>query len=243
MSKDKYLRGPDGRFAKKPIALKTTLKVVKPKVNKIKTTLDIVVIDASSSMSVYLSQTIKGFNEYINTINQSIKKGITPYLSVYSFDYITKNIVLNQNLNVKPFVLSAINYKPSGMTALNDAIMQATLGLEFEDLTARPVTVTIFTDGEENASKNYSIRDVAERIKQLKSLGITVVFVGTGGKDYENTISKTYNIEVSNILNYKDNEKGRVSAMNLMSASRGAKTEEYSRGISKSIGFFSKDKS
>lgn len=71
---------------------------------------------------------------------------------------------------------TADNYKTRGSTALYDAIGR---GFAMVDEKEEKVFVTIITDGEENASREYSGAKIKELITQKKEKGWAIVFLGT----------------------------------------------------------------
>lgn len=128
--------------------------------NKAKEIYDVLVIDRSSSMSYQKATTIQGINNYVKKLQEDSELlGIPTYLSMICFD--TDVETFFTFTDVKEFVpLNDETYKPNGMTALNDAVGLA-IDMLRERLKGREaddnidVTVTVFTDGQENASKNY----------------------------------------------------------------------------------------
>ena len=132
----------------------------------------LIVLDASGSMSS-IQDDIKGsFNEFLK--KQREAKGKTVF-DLYQFSDTAKRIVRSADLSQFHDDLMA-KYVCTGCTALNDAVCTAidTIGHEFADMPEpeRPehVLCVIITDGEENASKEFSTMDVKDRIKHQQEV-------------------------------------------------------------------------
>jgi Mg-chelatase subunit ChlD len=131
----------------------------------------IIVLDASGSMSS-IQNDIKGsFNEFLK--KQREAEGRTVF-DLYQFNDEAVRIVKSADLAQFHDDLMS-RYKCTGCTALNDAICIAmdTIGQEFANMPEeeRPehVLCVIITDGEENASKEYTTEDVKDRIEHQKT--------------------------------------------------------------------------
>ena len=131
----------------------------------------IIVLDASGSMSS-IQDDIKGsFNEFLK--KQREEPGKTVF-DLFQFNDEVKRPVKSADLAQFHDDLMA-KYDCSGCTALNDAVCIAidTVGHEFADMpeTERPehVLCVIITDGMENASREYTAKDVKDRIEHQKT--------------------------------------------------------------------------
>lgn len=147
---------------------------------------NLIILDESGSMDCVKAQTVSGCNETLNTIRTAQEKFAdtqTHYVSIYVFQsdgpkpsrYLVKNQPIGQ---VAP--ITAEQYDPWGCTPLYDAV-----GSTLADLKAvtkeRELaigSVTIITDGLENASRHYSQHKVAQMIDALKELGWSFNFIG-----------------------------------------------------------------
>ena len=146
---------------------------------------DLIILDESGSMSGITAQTISGCNETIQTIkaaqqqNSDVQKHL---VSIYAFQsgnvpsrYIVKNIPADAACEI-----SGKDYCPHGSTPLYDAVgscladLKATIGGDRDSIGS----VTIITDGYENASRRYTLAQVAKTIDALKELGWEFHFIG-----------------------------------------------------------------
>lgn len=132
----------------------------------------LIVLDASGSMSS-IQDDIKGsFNEFLK--KQREEPGKTVF-DLYQFSDEAKRIVKSADLAKFHDDLMA-KYDCSGCTALNDAVCTAidTIGREFAGMpeAERPehVLCVIITDGMENASREFTAKDVKDRIKHQQNV-------------------------------------------------------------------------
>ena len=131
----------------------------------------IIILDASGSMSS-IQDDIKGsFNEFLK--KQRGEPGKTVF-DLFQFNDEVKRPVNSVDLALFHDNLMA-RYDCSGCTALNDAVCIAidTIGHEFakmpEDERPEHVLCVIITDGMENASREFSSKDVKARIERQKT--------------------------------------------------------------------------
>ncbi len=142
------------------------------------------VIDESGSMQGSNSDVIGGFNSFIEK-HKTDNNGKTT-VSLYKFNNLVTRVIAN-----KPAAevnnLTNEDYTPSGFTALYDAIGQAILETD-KNLNEMPknerqgkVMIVIITDGQENASKEYSstaIKSIISTHEEL--LHWSFIFLGSG---------------------------------------------------------------
>ena len=116
----------------------------------------VLVLDSSGSMSQYSSSVINGFNEFIQAQKEDSSTEMKATLIVFS----TKVNVVYQDKPIQEVEpLTSENYKPNGLTALNDAIGVALEGKEKS-------LVVVLTDGEENSSEKHTDVSIRELIKE-----------------------------------------------------------------------------
>ena len=132
----------------------------------------LIVLDASGSM-MSIQDDIKGsFNEFLK--KQREEPGKTVF-DLYQFNDEAKRIVTSADLAKFHDDLMA-KYVCTGCTALNDAVCTAidTVGHEFAGMpeAERPehVLCVIITDGMENASHEFTAKDVKDRIKHQQDV-------------------------------------------------------------------------
>lgn len=141
------------------------------------------VIDESGSMCSSRSDVIGGFNEFVS--EQKEEKTGDVNVSLYTFADTVKTVFKNKNIS-DVHNLTMDNYRPRGMTALNDAVGKAINETGYE-LAAMPeeerpsvVMVVIMTDGEENSSKEFKSAEIRDMIKhQTDKYSWKFIYLGT----------------------------------------------------------------
>lgn len=124
------------------------------------------VVDESGSMDSLRDDVITSIN---NLVDEHSEKNLT--VSIFTFS----NVVTQGQSFVKANKfdkLTRANYKPDGLTALNDAIGWAVerTGTHLAEIkeSQRPskVLVAVMTDGQENNSKDYGVTKVREMVER-----------------------------------------------------------------------------
>jgi hypothetical protein len=127
----------------------------------------IFLLDRSGSMETCWDDTIGGFNAFVNE-----QKPLGGTLSLIQFDHeILVSYEPTPIDKVQP--LSRATFKPRGSTALLDAIGKTIKGAQ-----GSTPTVIIFTDGQENASQEYTKSHIRDLIDQKTKDGWTFVYLG-----------------------------------------------------------------
>jgi hypothetical protein len=121
----------------------------------------VIVLDESGSMGPVKHQIIKSLNELISEQEEISERPAT--FTLVKFNNDVKRVMVNKLLtNINP--LSYQDYQPDGSTALYDAIGDTIEWFRNE----KDVLMIIVTDGEENASTEYTKSKVKELIDQKK---------------------------------------------------------------------------
>lgn len=136
----------------------------------------IIVMDSSKSMTDTAKETINAVNVFIE------EQKSNSYYDTATLTLVTFNELYTVVIDHKPILnvplLNYIDYKPDGVTALNDCVCSI---IENEIHTDKPYNkvVVIVTDGEENSSIKYSTIDLKNMIEYTEdSLGWKFVFLG-----------------------------------------------------------------
>lgn len=167
------------------------------------------IIDRSGSMSGLESDTIGGFNSMIEKQKKEVGDC---YVSTVLFDNESEVIHDRVSLESVP-KMTEHDYVTRGCTALVDAIGGAIHHIGNIHKYARPEDVpthTVFvitTDGEENASRNYTAYEVKKMIKhQQEKYGWEFLFIGANIDAVET--AARYGINENRAVNYNADEKG-----------------------------------
>ena len=161
-------------------------------------------LDESGSMTIHRASALDGFNSQVEVIREGAKGAGKTRVSLTKFSSVPRPVIVASPVEAL-LPLEPAQYKPSGGTALFDAI-----GLTIEQLLEQPaihspttaVLVAIFTDGEENSSVRYDGATLKQLILRLEATGRwTFTLMGPQGNS----------VELASILNIS---KGNVSTFN-----------------------------
>ena len=190
----------------------------------------VVILDRSGSMSAIRSDTIGGFNTFIESQkNENIEGNATVTLvqfdDKYELLYSHKPIKEVPLLDVRTFV-------PRGSTALLDAIGRTLLevdsGIRLQDESERPnkVMVIILTDGQENASKEFTKTHIVELINEQENKGWKIIYLSADINAF--TDAASYGIAQNNTFTFDATGSGTKRAFTTMSNSTSQYRNTYS---------------
>ena len=133
----------------------------------------IIIFDESGSMEYMGKEPVQSLNAFIEVQKKSDNNCV--YTLVTFSDY---HKTVFDHINIKDIKeMEYRDYIPNGCTALNDAIYE-TFSKELERGT-KDVICLIITDGEENASKKYRVKDVRKIINlATKAYNWDIKFIG-----------------------------------------------------------------
>jgi len=172
---------------------------------------NLIILDESGSMESIKKTIIQGFNEIVQTV-----KGIEKEFPEQEH-FIDPASKLEQ--------IDEKRYRPDSMTPLYDAMgfSFAKLRKVLENQTDYNVLVTILTDGEENASKEYSGSTIKKLIEELQLNRWTFTYIGTD-HDFEKFAAS---ISITNTIHFQKND----ADMKLMFAKENSSRANYSQNI------------
>jgi hypothetical protein len=156
-----------------------------------------IVLDESGSMAPVITDTIGGFNKYIQTLKDDkeidYEVSLTIFNSVYRVEYSRMDIKNTPLLDTN-------NYRPQNYTALLDAVGSTlnVLGDIPDDVKS---IVVVITDGYENASKEFTSAKIREMITERdKKDNWTFVYLGAQADAWDQGGALGFNAQ--NIANY-----------------------------------------
>lgn len=173
---------------------------------------NLIIIDESGSMGHLRDATLSGVNETINTIRQAQQEFAdkqSHFLTLVTFDSSSFNREsVRIHVDAKPIgeVSDFVGYRPCGGTPLFDAMGTSITRLHQtvkndEDASA---IVTVMTDGLENASREYSGRQIKSLIEQLKEEGWTFNYMGSA-HDVKSVCDE---LSIDNVVEFSHDEAG-----------------------------------
>ena len=153
-------------------------------------------LDRSGSMHGTESDTIGGYNSYINSMKKNNAK-VTTILFDDKYEILNKNTSIG---NAKK--LTTKEYYTRGSTALLDAIGKSISYME--ELNKEKVIFIITTDGYENSSTKYT----KDQIKKMISIHDNWEFIYIGADIDSYAEGSSLGIKTTNIANYEKSRKG-----------------------------------
>ena len=169
---------------------------------------NLIILDESGSMESIKKSTIQGFNEIVQTI-KGIEKEFPEqqhYISLITFNGIGTKLIHFIDLVSKLEEIDDSRYSPDASTPLFDAIGFGCIKLRqyLDKKTDYNVLVTILTDGEENASREYSGLDIKKLIDELKLNRWTFTYIGT-----DHDVEKiAMSISITNTMSFMKSDAG-----------------------------------
>ncbi|AIO19577.1 hypothetical protein KQ51_01703 [Candidatus Izimaplasma bacterium HR1] len=167
------------------------------------------ILDRSGSMGGLEEDTIGGFNALIE---KQRKEDGEAYLTTVLFDDRYDMINKHENIeNVNP--LTSKEYYPRGMTALLDAVGKTILKIKRqherldESEVPKNTLVVITTDGHENASKEFTYRDIRTLIKKQTDI-YNWEFIFLGANIDAAKEGEKFGIRRERSVNYHADHKG-----------------------------------
>lgn len=136
-------------------------------------------LDETGSMESIKSKTIEGFNAYLDGISKLEGDGIDCRFSLIKFNSSKTTVVCSSVAPKLAPRLNFENYNPNYVTPLYDALMKAIKATE-EKIGSEDVNVEIAvqTDGYENASKEFTLQQVVDKVKEKTDKGWLFTFIG-----------------------------------------------------------------
>jgi|LakMenEpi03Aug12_release.lakeMendotaPanAssembly.Ray.scaffolds.fasta_scaffold76234_2 uncharacterized protein with von Willebrand factor type A (vWA) domain len=173
------------------------------------------VLDESGSMSGITQQTIEGYNAFLR--NQKWKE----IMKVTTVMFNSEVRTIHRDASVENALIDRLTYHPDGSTALYDATGKTLLELMEKVRHSEQsylVYVVIVTDGEENASKFFTLPMIRNLIQQSqKEFQFEFIFLGANFNVQE--VGKELNIPDQNVKEFQANEAGVKKMFNELTQS------------------------
>lgn len=157
------------------------------------------ILDQSGSMQDLKQEVISSFNEQVEMILKLQKKEqdveIKITLCVFNDEVKFKSIGQNIDLLKK---LTSKDYQPDSCTALYDAIGITILKVKEIKQTNDQVFLAVFTDGLENASSDYTAKDIRHKLKEADKNRWEVKFFCR----YEDQVHYKHDLDLSDDIQF-----------------------------------------
>lgn len=166
---------------------------------------NLIILDESGSMHSIKSSIIQGFNEIVQT-TKGLEKQYPEqdhFITLVSFNGLGQKTHLFCQPVKELELIDDSKYKPDASTPLLDAMGFSFIKLktELENSTDYNVLVTILTDGEENASKEFSGAAIKKLVEELSLKNWTFTYIGTD-HDVE---SFAISVSITNTMKFEKN--------------------------------------
>ena len=182
---------------------------------------NLIILDKSGSMESIRQEAINGYNETIGSIKAAQLKHADSqehFISLAAFcscgvDMIYDCVPINEAEK-----LTKEKYNPCCCTPLYDAIGSTVkaLGKKSDEIEDTAVLVTIITDGEENASKEWNGPAVKALIEERKEEGWVFSYIGAD-HDVEKAATS---ISITNIVSWSKSIAGTMAVINNENSAR-----------------------
>jgi Mg-chelatase subunit ChlD len=169
------------------------------------------VLDQTASMEVVKGETITGFNEYIKGLREDKENQYR--VTVLAFNKSEMRYICEDAAPSKVALLTEETYRPNSWTPLYDAIMK---GIEKMG-GKKKVLLVILTDGEENASSEYTKEQTVKAIADKQKDGWAVTYLATPDTAW---VGRDLGVLMSNVIPFAhQNVRQAVGAVRGMTVS------------------------
>jgi hypothetical protein len=182
-------------------------------------------LDRSGSMRSIASDVVGGFNSFLQE-QRSMVDGARLRMTLVQFDSQEPNEVLFKRREISDVPdLTSKTFIPRSQTPLFDALGHVLAMAEGCKSSARPgtreaeekIVIVTFTDGEENASREFSRESIFDRIDKLRHAGWAFVFLGANQDSYASGSEMGFG--AANTQNFAFDRQGVAAAFESISGS------------------------
>ena len=188
---------------------------------------NLVILDKSGSMECIRKEALNGYNETLGTIKAARLKHLDTqehFVSLAAFCSCGIDMIYDKTPIADAEKLTLEKYNPCCCTPLFDAVGKTIKQLEkyTEQVEDAAVLVTIITDGQENASKEWTGPAVKALIDHCKEEGWMFSFIGAG----EDVIKIATKISITNTVLWEQTAQGTAD---VFANENAAQTRYYDR--------------
>jgi len=174
---------------------------------------NLIILDESGSMSAIEKQAVSGVNETLQTISNAQREHAEQehFVSFVTFNSNGINTVMNRKQVEGGKALNWTDYKPNACTPLYDAMGQSINELKGHVNDEDVVLVTIITDGMENASREFTGKDIKRLVSEMKERGWVFAYIGTN----QDVDAVADSMGIRSRMNYEYSQTGADEMFNL----------------------------
>lgn len=177
--------------------------------NTKETIINLIILDKSGSMDCIRKAVVTGFNETLNGIRAAQTKfseSQEHFVSLMVFCDCDKHFIYENEPIANVSNLEYDDYQPCCCTPLYDAmgLSLSRLSHQVEKIINCTVVATIITDGLENASREFSGKQIKNLVETLTAKGWTFAYMGTN----HDVGSVADELSIMNVHEFEDTETG-----------------------------------
>jgi len=202
---------------KRKVTTTTVTTVTEETIRSNEKTQIICILDRSGSMSGIMNDSIGGFNTFLKQQKELPDEAT---ITVALFD--DKYELLYDNVNIKKTKdITPKEWFPRGVTALYDAIgktindVKATHARLGSEAPAK-VLVCIVTDGYENASKEYKLKDIEKLIKNCERDDWNFIYLAANQDAF--AVGTSFGVSAGNTFTYTADSVGVFNMSNTLTS-------------------------
>lgn len=189
-------------------------------------------LDMSGSMQSRRAETIREVNNYLQGLRSD---GQRYKITVVTFNE-GHNFLISREAIKDVGQLEHSEYRPQGWTALLDAVGHVLESQQYRN--GRRLFVVI-TDGQENASKRYTLQQVRNLIDRYRSEDFQFIFLGSGPDSWNVGANLGFNFSVATDYNCPENlpniYKSLYTASNNMAKGLSSNTSTFTTGSTSAL--------
>ena len=185
---------------------------------------NLIILDASGSMSSIRTQAVNGFNETVQTIREAQEKHPEQQhtVTLVVFNSSATKTVYDGVPAAQAKDMTPDEYRPNCSTPLFDAMGFSINTLREKVEKGDTVLVTIITDGEENCSNEFNRNSIKALVDELKAEGWVFTYMGAN-QDVEKV---AMSISISNHILW---ESTAVGTQTMFKREKKARTRFFDR--------------
>lgn len=190
-------------------------KITEPGVTKIH---NLIIVDESGSMHTIYNAALTGMNETLNSIRRLADEcpAQAQEVTLVTFDSSHYNKIFDGTPAAKTRMLTPNDYRPGGCTPLYDAMGKALTELEPKVKEKEAVLVTVITDGYENASCEYTLKEIRALVERLDKDGWLFSYIGAN----QDAAEVGGSMGIKDTLTYEANEESMAQMWDCQNLAR-----------------------
>lgn len=201
---------------------------------------NLIILDESGSMELIKCEAISGFNETVQTIVSAQKAHPLQqhFVSLVTFNTDAVRLVYDKVAVMEVPMIDEQTYRPCCGTPLYDAMGAAILSLQRTVSADDTVLVTVITDGEENASREFKGEQIKRLVEQKRAEGWVFTYIGTN----QDVSRVAQTLSINNSIAFSYSEEGTKEMFKHEKACRSRFFDVLAtRGIAKDDAYFDED--